>query len=426
VTLAARIAALLVAGLLLSCGLASVAWMAERGEAMGRMMSAYLGRDAATAVAVLDGLSDAERHAWLPRLARPNYRYELAAAPGDFVPSEATAALSQTLATELGDGRIGAAGVRPGGELVFALKLADGAPLTLHVSAPSLRPSGATLALLAAQVAVLALCGAIAVHGATRPLRRLANAAERLGADPAAPPLTEDGPREVAAAARAFNAMQARIAGHLRERSEILAAITHDLQTPLTRMRLRSELLADADARDKLLADIDEMRGLVAEGLNYAASAHAAEEAPQPVDVIALLDGLVCDAQDAGQDVHLETPASLPPLTTRPRALRRIVGNLVDNAVKFAGAAEVVVTPDGHALRIAVLDRGPGIPANQLQAALQPFVRLESSRNRDSGGTGLGLAIAQRLSQALGATLELLPREGGGLEARMQLPHRQG
>jgi signal transduction histidine kinase len=122
----------------------------------------------------------------------------------------------------------------------------------------------------------------------------------------------------------------------------------------------------------------------------------------------------------------LETPASLPPLTTRPRALRRIVGNLVDNAVKFAGAAEVVVTPEGPAFRIAVLDRGPGIPANQLQAALQPFVRLESSRNRDSGGTGLGLAIAQRLSQALGATLELLPREGGGLEARMQLPHRQG
>jgi signal transduction histidine kinase len=160
----------------------------------------------------------------------------------------------------------------------------------------------------------------------------------------------------------------------------------------------------------------------VQEGLHYAASAQAAEEAAQAVDVVALLDGLVCDGQDAGQQIRFDAPPILPPLTTRPRALRRIVGNLVDNAVKFAGAAEVVVTPGDGLLRIAVLDRGPGIPADQLQAALQPFVRLEASRNRDSGGTGLGLAIAQRLAQALGATLELKARDGGGLEARLSLP----
>jgi signal transduction histidine kinase len=269
---------------------------------------------------------------------------------------------------------------------------------------------------------VLAACGWAAVRLATQPLRRLADAAERLGADPATPPLAEAGPREVAAAARAFNAMQARIQAHLRERAHILAAVTHDLQTPLTRMRLRSELLPTGEARDKLLADIDEMHGLVQEGLHYAASAQAAEEAAQAVDVVALLDGLVCDGQDAGQQIRFDAPPILPPLTTRPRALRRIVGNLVDNAVKFAGAAEVVVTPGDGLLRIAVLDRGPGIPADQLQAALQPFVRLEASRNRDSGGTGLGLAIAQRLAQALGATLELKARDGGGLEARLSLP----
>ena len=421
-TLAGRIASLLVIGLLLAYGLASLAWLAERGDAMSRLMRAYLGRDVATAVAVLDRLPAAERAAWLPRLARPNYRYELGAPVEPLAPDELATSLALTLAEEVGAARLGAAGARPDGELVFALTLADGSALALSVQPPRLRLSGTTLALLAAQVAVLALCGAAAVRLATRPLRRLADAADGLGADLAARPLAEDGPREVASAARAFNAMQARIKEHLRERSHILAAVTHDLQTPLTRMRLRSELLADAEARDKLLADIDEMRSLVAEGLHYAASAHAAEEAPQPVDLLALLDGLVCDGQDAGQRLSLEAPASLAPVTTRPRALRRIVGNLVDNAIKFAGAAEVVVTPGDGALRIAVLDRGPGIPAGQLQAALQPFVRLEASRNRASGGTGLGLAIAHRLAQALGATLELRPREGGGLEARLSLP----
>lgn len=421
-SLAGRIAGLFILGLLLAYGLASLAWLAERRDAMGRMMHSHLGRDVATAVAVLDRLPEGERAGWLARLARPNYRYELGAAPADFTSSELTDGLARTLRDEVGPARVGSAGVRPDGELVFALKLADGSPLTLRAAVPRLVPSASTLGLLAAQVAVLTACGALAVRLATRPLRRLAAAADRLGADPAAPPLAEAGPSEVASAARAFNAMQARIAEHLRERSQILAAVTHDLQTPLTRMRLRSELLADADARDKLLADIDEMRGLVAEGLNYAASAHAAEEPSQAVDVVALLDGLVCDSQDAGQAVSLDAPAALPPVTTRPRALRRIVGNLVDNAVKFAGAAEVVIASDGGRLTIAVRDRGPGIPPHQRLAALQPFVRLEASRNRHSGGTGLGLAIAQRLAQALGATLELLPREGGGLEARLSLP----
>ena len=417
-SLTARIAGLLFTGLLLAYGLASLSWWAERGEAMGRMMSVYLSRDVAAAIAVLDRLPEAERSAWLERLERPNYRYELGAAPGDLAPSATATALAQAMAPI----RVTASGQRPDGELVFALKLADGSPLALRAQPPSLKPSATTLALLAAQIAVLALCGTAAVRLATRPLRRLADAAERLGQDPAAAPLAETGSREVASAARAFNTMQARIGDYLRERSQILAAVTHDLQTPLTRMRLRSELLPPGEARDKLLADIDEMRGLVGEGLNYAASAHAAEEAPQAVDVIALLDGLVCDGQDAGQQLSLQAPSSLAPLTTRPRALRRIVGNLIDNAVKFAGAAEVVVTAGEGMLHIAVQDRGPGIPDDQLQSALQPFVRLEASRNRDSGGTGLGLAIAQRLAQALGATLALRPREGGGLEARLSLP----
>ncbi|RTL21892.1 MAG: HAMP domain-containing protein [Burkholderiales bacterium] len=421
-SLASRIAGLLGAALLLAYGLASLAWLDDRLDAMGRMMHAYVGRDAATALAVLDRLPAAERAAWLARLARPNYRYELAAPPADLASTESAMALAHTLAGEVGAGRIKTYGVRPDGELAFALTLADGSPLTLRVRPPLLLLSPATLGLLAAQIAVLALCGAAAARLATRPLRRLADAAERLGADPDAAPLPEAGPRELASAARAFNTMQARIQAHLRERSQILAAITHDLQTPLTRMRLRSELLAEAQAREKLLADIDEMHSLVAEGLSYAASAHAAEEAAQPVDLAALLDGLVCDAQDAGHAVRLDAPAVISAFRTKPRALRRIVGNLLDNAVKFAGGAELVVRPGNDHVLIAVLDRGPGIPAEQLQAVLQPYVRLETSRNRDSGGTGLGLAIAQRLAQALGATLELRLRAGGGLEARLSLP----
>jgi signal transduction histidine kinase len=252
-------------------------------------------------------------------------------------------------------------------------------------------------------------------------LARLADAADAIGPAAGGTALAETGPREVARAATAFNAMQGRIQAHLAERTQILAAISHDLQTPLTRLRLRSELIDDTVLRDKLLADLDAMQALVREGIAYARSAHSGSEAARSVDLHALLDSLVCDYTDAGQPVTLEGAEGLM-LETRPQALRRLITNLVDNALKFAGNAQLTAGRGEHGIFIAVRDDGPGIAPEELQAVMQPFYRVENSRSRETGGTGLGLAIAQQLAQALGGRLALRNREEGGLEARLTLP----
>jgi signal transduction histidine kinase len=290
-----------------------------------------------------------------------------------------------------------------------------------------MRPmSGAPLSrwlplVLLLQLVVLAACCWLAVRLATRPLHQLALAADTLGPDLKADRLPEDGPSEVARAARAFNAMQDRIATYMTERMQILAAISHDLQTPITRMRLRVDVMEGEAEGAKLRQDLQEMEALVKEGVTYARTMHGTTEVPCRIDPDALFDSLVCDYVDAGKDVSLQGRFGTS-LTTRPQALRRIVGNLVDNALKFGGSAEIVVAAlhDGQTT-ISVLDSGPGIPAESLEAVFEPFYRVETSRNRHTGGTGLGLAIARQLALAMDATLSLHNRSSGGLEARLTL-----
>ncbi len=187
-------------------------------------------------------------------------------------------------------------------------------------------------------------------------------------------------------------------------------------------MRLRADLLDSPSLRDKLHSDLNAMQALVQEGIAYARSAQGVTENTCRVDLHALLDSLVCDYLDAGE--HLQFVGRIEqPIVTRPNALRRIVANLVDNALKFGECAEILVEVDPpHRVSIAVRDRGPGIPPSELSAVLQPFYRVERSRNRHTGGTGLGLAIAQQLAFALGGSLTLSNRDGGGLEARLTLP----
>lgn len=215
--------------------------------------------------------------------------------------------------------------------------------------------------------------------------------------------------------------MQDRIATYTAERMQILAAISHDLQTPITRMRLRVDVMDDDAQAAKLRQDLTEMGQLVKEGVAYARTVHSTSEAPCRIDLDAMLDSIVCDYIDAEQNVTFARRVDIA-VTARPQALRRVVGNLVDNALKFSGAAEleVTLTPEGHA-EVAVLDRGPGIPEESLEAVFEPFVRIETSRNRGTGGTGLGLAIARQLTQAMDSTLVLRNRAGGGLEARLTL-----
>lgn len=421
-----RVAWIVCGSLLITHALTVLIILRERGDQGMRMMLAYVGRDVATSVAILDRIPPAERPAWLPRLARQNYGYLMGEASG-LPPHHALAApLEAVVASELGPQRVGhvVQGTRTvdgRAHLQLGLRLRDGSPIVLDLFPPPPMVSGTTLLLLGVQLLTLWLAAWLSIRWAVRPLAQMAQAADALKPGEAAPVLAEDGPDEVVKAAKAFNAMKARIDAHLNERMHLLAAISHDLQSPITRLRLRSDLVPDEHMRRKLHADLDAMQALVEEGLAYARTAHASQEVPRALDLYALLDNLVCDAVDAGHAVHLHGPTDLLPVTTRVQALRRLVTNLLDNAVKFGGQAEVQLTAEGDAITISVLDKGPGIPVEELQAVLQPFYRVESSRNRTTGGTGLGLAIAQQLAQALPGQLSLSNRPTGGLQAKLTL-----
>ena len=416
-SLFARLALILCVGLALAQTLSFWLTMTERDQATTNLMMGYIEREVASSVALLDHLPAAERAAWLPRLARRSYAFILG--PGETgTPSEAR--LSARVERSISDGIGGdyplTANAIPGDRehLQVHLRLTDGSPLTIDIHPMSTVPLSGWLPV------VLAL--QLAVRLATRPLNQLARAADALGPDLKGERLNESGPSEVARAARAFNAMQDRIAQYMAERMQILASISHDLQTPITRMRLRVDVMDDDAQGAKLRQDLIEMEHLVKEGVAYARTLHGTDEAARRIDLDALLDSIVCDYTDAGQDVALHSGGPLA-LVTRPKALRRIVGNLVDNALKFAGAAEIdVQAASGGGAVIAVRDRGPGIPDDQLDAVFEPFRRVETSRNRETGGTGLGLAIARQLALAMGGTLTLRNRtDGGGLEARLTL-----
>ncbi|HEY2255462.1 MAG TPA: ATP-binding protein, partial [Variovorax sp.] len=390
-----RVALVVFAGLALAHALTFWALLRERGELSQDMMQAYLGRDVASAVAILERVPPAERAAWLPRLARRNYSYALGPAPNALPANDALAQrLARSVADEVGaaqvDAMLRSAAPDTAATLYLPLRLSDGTLLTLQLLPPGTMISATAVLLLLLQLALLAAATWWGVRLAVRPLGRLARAADALTPGRRGAALDEQGPREVTQAARAFNAMQQRIDAHLAERQRLLAAISHDLQTPITRMRLRLEQLKDGDPRDRLLGDLDGMQALVEEGLAYARTAQAAQEPPRAIDLNALLDGLVCDAVDAGHQAEL-LGLYAAPLVTRVQALRRTLTNLLDNALKFGGAAELEVTATSSEVHIAVRDRGPGIPAQELDRVMQPFLRLESSRSRDTGGTGLGL-----------------------------------
>jgi signal transduction histidine kinase len=266
----------------------------------------------------------------------------------------------------------------------------------------------------------LALLAYVIARMGTRPLEQLARAATELGGDINRPPLVERGPAEVRDAAAAFNAMQARIRRYVAERTEMLAAIAHDLQTPLTRLRLRLEKVTDTELRDKLVDDLASMQIMVREGLDLATSTDAVG-LMQRVDVDSLLSSVCADAVDAGHDVTLvgQTRVSIPAI---PGAVQRCLTNLIDNAVKYGSYARVTASCEAGKVVIRVADGGPGIPEAQMERVFDPFYRLETSRSRETGGSGLGLTIARNIAHKHGGTLTLRNKPGGGLECVLVLP----
>jgi signal transduction histidine kinase len=276
---------------------------------------------------------------------------------------------------------------------------------------------GLGLSVLTGGIALLAVWAARRV---TVPLGRFAQAAGRLGTDVNTPPMAEAGPSEIVQAARAFNQMQERIQRLVDDRTRMLAAIAHDLRTVLTRLRLRAELIDDAEQQGKAIADLDAMATMLDETLAFARD-DSAGEARQDVDLAALVRSLCDDMADAGQSVRYLGPDRLR-FAGRPVALRRALANLIDNAVKYGREAEVGLQTQRDAIRLAIEDRGPGIPAAAREQVFQPFFRLEPSRSRATGGTGLGLAVARTIVHRHGGEIALDDRPGGGLVVRVTLP----
>jgi signal transduction histidine kinase len=272
-------------------------------------------------------------------------------------------------------------------------------------------------------IAVMTAVLWLVVRLALRPLHLMAQAAEDFGRDIAAhSPMDVSGPTEVRRAAQVFNAMQERILTYMAERTQILSAVTHDLKTPLTRMRLRLEHCTDEPLKERLLGDITAMQSLVDEGLELARSLDTSETT-MPIDLGALLESLCDDAAEAGQPVRCDVSRGQGALVVgKPNALRRVFTNLIDNAVKYGHYAHVSLDRRNGTARVRVRDGGDGVPEEHLSDVLKPFVRLEASRSRDTGGTGLGLAIAVNLLKSQQGTLTLRNLPQGGLEATVALP----
>ena len=259
----------------------------------------------------------------------------------------------------------------------------------------------------------------IAVRQATNPLKHLAEAADTLGRNLDAPPLAEEGPAETRRAAQAFNRMQSRIKRLVDERARALAAVSHDLRTPLTRLRLRAELVDDEKLRDQMAADLDAMSAMIDSTLDYLRGLQDSEVA-RPIDMNALLQSLAEDAEVLGKKICVEGIAK-GPYTGRLTALRRALQNLIDNAIKYGHSASIRIEDDDATLHLIVEDEGPGIPLTELDRVTEPFYRPDASRSRETGGVGLGLSIVKDIALMHGGELVLTNRAQGGLSAMLLL-----
>lgn len=423
-TLLARLLIIVLLGLLLANALSLTLVMVERMRSARTVMLGNLENDVATSVAILDRLPAKEWPEWLERLSRGNYRYilgpgEAGAAPTDKRSRDAIRTLKETLSAQYPLHFTAVPG--PISHIQAHLTLRDGAPLTIDLI-PRMPPVASWLpVVLVLQLLLVALCSWIAVRQVVRPFLQFTRAVDSL--DPAAhSPMTEKGPVEVRQAAHAFNEMQSRIQTYLRERAQILASISHDLQTPITRMKLRIEMADQPELRDKLLSDLDNMSSLVREGIAYARSSESLEETTLKLELNAWVNSIASDYQDIGKNVQFHARNARLPIVTRPQALRRVMTNLLDNALKFGDSAVIEIDEDERQVAIRIMDNGPGIPEAELEAVLQPFYRVETSRNRETGGTGLGLAIAAQLTAQLDGKLHLANRAEGGLAVSVILP----
>jgi signal transduction histidine kinase len=311
----------------------------------------------------------------------------------------------------------------PSEMILISMRLNNGT--WLNVATPIRSPQGffslkLGLSMLVMIVAVT-MIAAVIVKRMTEPLMSLSLAADKLGTDVQAPAIPETGPEEVRRTAHAFNMMQSRLRRFVEDRTQMLGAIAHDLATPLTRLRLRAEFLKDEEVRTKMLRDLDDMQHMVASTLSFIRE-DAASEPQASVDLGSLLARVCDDFTDSGADVSLDEIPRWVLVDCRPVALRRALGNLIGNAVKYGTRANVSLLIEPSKLIICIDDDGPGIPEARREDVFQPFHRLEQSRNFETGGTGLGLAVARTIIRAHGGDIHLTDCASGGLSAQLRLP----
>ncbi len=258
------------------------------------------------------------------------------------------------------------------------------------------------------------------VRRSMRPLKQLTAAADALGRGEVIQEIRPDGPDDIAQLIRSFNQMQERLDRFVRDRSQMLAMMSHDLRTPITSLRLRAEMLDDLDARDRILETLDELQQMSEEVLAFMRSEAQSEETRE-IDLSSMIDAVVGDFEDQGAQVAADLPDRLP-FRCRPTALKRALCNIVDNALQYGSSAEVRIVREDDAVIITVLDTGPGMKPEDMKRAFDPFIRLEDSRNRTTGGTGLGLSITRSIINAHGGEITLANRESGGLCVTIRLP----
>jgi signal transduction histidine kinase len=311
---------------------------------------------------------------------------------------------------------------RSGEVLRVSYRLDDGLWLNVMTLAPQLDPIWRSRFLLAFLVmaVVVTVLSVWAVRRSTAPLALFAWAAERLGRDVNAPDLPEGGPREVHRAAKAFNDMQRRLRRLIGDRTQMLAAISHDLRTPITRLRLRAEFVDDAEQQGKMLDDLDQMEAMIAATLAFVRE-DSTDEPRRTLDLAVLVQSACDDAADVGHDV-VYAGAARASYSGRPVALGRVFANLIDNAVKYGGLARVALEAAPERFVITVEDNGAGIPDSEIERVFEPFYRVETSRSRETGGTGLGLAVVRSIVRGHGGDVTLANRAEGGLCVTIILP----
>jgi signal transduction histidine kinase len=306
---------------------------------------------------------------------------------------------------------------------VASIALKDGLWLNFTVSLPPHTTwwSPGMLAVTGLVILIVLVASLVLLRYLTGPYEILGRAAERIGRDLHAPAIKEGGPREIRAAAHAFNTMQGRLQKVIADRDQLVAAIAHDLRTPVTRLRLRADFMEDSDQRTHMIADLDEIAGMTQSILDFS-SDNATPEARETLDLVSLLE-VLCEERPGAT---LELPPDCPPrlaYSGQPIGLRRCIGNLIENALKYGGSTIVSLRLDAGAVIIRIDDHGPGIPEADMETVFLPFRRLEASRSRETGGTGLGLTIARTIARAHGGDVHLENRpDGTGLRAEIILP----